>query len=39
MNQPWPKLPDYWKENVSDTVVRLLLGKDYKYERKGHDEY
>ena len=39
LTQPWPRLPDYWKENVSDTVIRLLLGKDYKFERKGHDEY
>jgi UDP-N-acetylglucosamine 2-epimerase (non-hydrolysing) len=39
MNQPWGRLSDYTKENVSDTVVRLLLGKDYRYERQGHDEY
>lgn len=39
MNQSWRGLDDYIKENVSDTVIRLLLGKDYKYERKGHDEY
>lgn len=39
LSQPWGGLPDYTKLNVSDTVVRILLGKDYKYERKGHDEY
>jgi len=39
MNQLWGGLPDYTKENVSDTVVRILLGKDYRYERQGHDEY
>lgn len=39
MKQSWRPLEDYTKENVSDTVIRLLLGKDYKFERKGHDEY
>jgi len=39
MDQEWRRLDDYTKENVSDTVIRLLLGKEYKYERKGHDEY
>lgn len=39
LRQQWPALPDYHKDNVSDTVVRLLLGKDYKYEIKGHDAY
>ncbi len=39
MTQYWGDLPDYYKENVSDTVIRLLMGKEYKYERKGHDEY
>ena len=39
LKQPWRGLDDYTKENVSETVIRLLLGKDYKFERKGHDEY
>jgi len=39
MKQQWGKLGDYIKENVSDTVVRLLLGKEYRFERRGHDEY
>ena len=39
MDINWPDLDDYVKENISDTVVRLLLGqKDYIL-RKGHDEY
>lgn len=39
MKQRWPELGDYTKENVSDTVIRLLLGQTQKLERKGHDEY
>jgi UDP-N-acetylglucosamine 2-epimerase (non-hydrolysing) len=39
MKQPWPKLADYTKENVSDTVIRLLLGQSVRITRKGHDEY
>lgn len=39
MKQPWPKLDDYHKENVSDTVIRLLLGQSIDITRKGHDEY
>lgn len=39
LKQDWGPLEDYIKENVSDTVIRLLLGqKDY-IVRKGHDEY
>jgi UDP-N-acetylglucosamine 2-epimerase (non-hydrolysing) len=37
--QVWPALEDYHKENVSDTVVRLLLGQAHHLVRKGHDEY
>jgi len=39
MKQEWGLLDDYNKENVSETVVRLLLGQSIKFERKGHDEY
>lgn len=39
MNQRWNGLQDYDKENVSDIVIRLLLGQNIKIERKGHDEY
>ena len=37
--QFWKGLPDYTKDNVSDTVVRLLLGQTITYKPKGHDEY
>jgi UDP-N-acetylglucosamine 2-epimerase (non-hydrolysing) len=37
--QEWPELPDYNKINVSDTVVRLLMGQRDFITRKGHDEY
>jgi UDP-N-acetylglucosamine 2-epimerase (non-hydrolysing) len=39
MKQWWKNLPDYTKDNVSDTVIRLLLGQNIKITRKGHDEY
>lgn len=39
LKQTWRGLPDYDKENVSDTVIRLLLGQTVKKERQGHDEY
>ena len=39
MKQPWAGLEDYDKINVSDTVVRLLLGQNTKFARHGHDEY
>ena len=39
MNMAWPMLGDYHKENVSDTVIRLLMGQSCKITRKGHDEY
>jgi UDP-N-acetylglucosamine 2-epimerase (non-hydrolysing) len=39
MKQSWGKLDDYIKENVSDTVIRLLMGQSIKITRKGHDEY
>lgn len=39
MKQSWNGIPDYDKENVSDTVIRLLLGQQEKVQRKGHDEY
>lgn len=35
----WPKLDDYNKENVSETVIRLLMGQIEKIVRHGHDEY
>jgi len=37
--QPWEPLDDYHKINVSDTVIRLLLGQNITFSRKGHDEY
>jgi len=37
--QPWEPLDDYNKINVSDTVIRLLLGQNMTFSRKGHDEY
>lgn len=37
--QKWDDLPDYYKLNVSDTIIRLLLGQDEKVTVKGHDEY
>ena len=39
LKQQWMGLDDYDKHNVSDTVIRLLLGQSDKVERKGHDEY
>lgn len=39
MRQPWRGLGDYDKENVSETVIRLLLGQTEKITRKGHDDY
>jgi UDP-N-acetylglucosamine 2-epimerase (non-hydrolysing) len=39
LKQQWNGLPDYDKINVSDTVIRLLLGQDAKVKVKGHDEY
>lgn len=39
MKQAWTGLPDYDKVNVSDTVIRMLLGQSVKITRKGHDEY
>jgi UDP-N-acetylglucosamine 2-epimerase (non-hydrolysing) len=39
LKQTWNELPDYEKLNVSDTVIRLLLGQDAKRTVKGHDEY
>ena len=35
----WSGLRDYDKVNVSDTVIRLLLGQTPCLKRKGHDEY
>jgi UDP-N-acetylglucosamine 2-epimerase (non-hydrolysing) len=37
--QGWGGLCDYTKDNVSDTVIRLLLGQTITYKPKGHDEY
>jgi UDP-N-acetylglucosamine 2-epimerase (non-hydrolysing) len=39
MKQCWPVDSDYFKLNVSDTVIRLLLGQNEKIVKKGHDEY
>ena len=39
MELDWNELDDYTKLNVSDTVVRLLLGQRDTILRKGHDEY
>lgn len=35
----WEELADYTKTDVSDTVVRILLGYTPTITRKGHDEY
>jgi len=35
----WEGLDDYDKLNVSDTVIRLLVGQSVTLTRKGHDEY
>jgi|WetSurMetagenome_2_1015567.scaffolds.fasta_scaffold00103_26 UDP-N-acetylglucosamine 2-epimerase (non-hydrolysing) len=39
LKQKWVKPDDYTKENVSDTIVRFLLGQQIRKEVKGHDEY
>jgi UDP-N-acetylglucosamine 2-epimerase (non-hydrolysing) len=39
VTQKWEKLDDYEKLNVSDTIVRLLVGQSVSITRKGHDEY
>jgi UDP-N-acetylglucosamine 2-epimerase (non-hydrolysing) len=39
LKQTWNGLPDYDKVNVSDTVIRFLLGQNVRKERQGHDEY
>lgn len=39
MIQPWLMDNDYFKVNVSDTVIRLLLGQTDKIVKKGHDDY
>jgi UDP-N-acetylglucosamine 2-epimerase (non-hydrolysing) len=39
MRQVWPVLDDYSKVNVSDTVIRILMGQKWSITRKGHDEY
>jgi len=39
LRQEWNGLDDYDKANVSDTVIRLLLGQNIPITRKGHDEY
>jgi UDP-N-acetylglucosamine 2-epimerase (non-hydrolysing) len=39
MEQKWNGLPDYDKVNVSEIVIRMLLGQSVKITRKGHDEY
>jgi UDP-N-acetylglucosamine 2-epimerase (non-hydrolysing) len=39
MNQTWSLDNDYFKLNVSDTVIRLLLGQNDKLVKKGHDDY
>jgi UDP-N-acetylglucosamine 2-epimerase (non-hydrolysing) len=39
LTKNWDALQDYHKENVSDTVVRILLGQSVTLIRKGHDEY
>ena len=38
-SQRWEPLEDYHKLNVSDTVIRILLGQRVTFSRKGHDEY
>jgi UDP-N-acetylglucosamine 2-epimerase (non-hydrolysing) len=35
----WKGLEDYDKLNVTDTVIRLLLGQSIQLTRRGHDEY
>ena len=37
--QVWSVLDDYSKENVSDTVIRILMGQRVSITRRGHDEY
>ena len=39
LKQQWGGLDDYDKSNVSDTVVRLLMGQQDFIKRHGHDEY
>lgn len=39
MKQEWKVLDDYSKVNVSETVIRILMGQRIKIQRKGHDEY
>jgi UDP-N-acetylglucosamine 2-epimerase (non-hydrolysing) len=39
MKMSWMCLDDYFKCNVSDTVINLLLGKNDKITVKGHDKY
>jgi UDP-N-acetylglucosamine 2-epimerase (non-hydrolysing) len=39
MKQKWPVLDEYNKVNVSDTVIRILMGQKVSIMRKGHDEY
>ena len=39
MEQTWSIPKDYSKENVSDTVIRILMGQTPCITRKGHDEY
>jgi len=39
IKNPWSILEDYSKLNVSDTVIRLLMGQNIRLERRGHDEY
>lgn len=37
--QLWSLEYDYFKSNVSETVIRLLLGQKDKIVKKGHDDY
>ena len=39
LKQIWMLPDDYTKLNVSDTVIRILLGQNVSIRRKGHDEY
>jgi UDP-N-acetylglucosamine 2-epimerase (non-hydrolysing) len=39
MKQGWCVDNDYFKLNVSDIVIRLLLGQNDKIVKKGHDDY
>jgi len=39
MKQKWDWLEDYDKMNVSDTVIRILMGQRVSIIRKGHDDY